>query len=98
MFTLLSNLIYLAFQELVSLRVGCLIACSRGSHHLLSKLSSCNQVISFLNCCFSLFPWCPNDFVISFYYCPKYINSIKKRENKRKSRSKRHLFVSTMEN
>jgi hypothetical protein len=31
----------------MSLRVGCLTACSRGSNHLVSELGSINQVISF---------------------------------------------------
>ena len=31
--TLLSNLIYLVFWELVSLHVDCVTTCSRGSHH-----------------------------------------------------------------
>jgi hypothetical protein len=37
---------------------------------------------------------------ISFYYCPKYISSIKKEKQKKekKSRSKRRLLVSAVEN
>jgi hypothetical protein len=54
--TLVSNLIFLAFQELVSLRVGCVTTWSRGSHHLVSELGSINQVISFWNFHFLLFP------------------------------------------
>jgi hypothetical protein len=51
-----SNLIYLAFWELVSLCVGCLTACSSGLHHLVLELGSINQVISFyfLYFCFNL--------------------------------------------
>jgi len=40
----LSNLIYLAFRELVSLDVGCLTACSRGSHHLVSESGFITQL------------------------------------------------------
>jgi len=54
--TLLSNLIYLAFRELVSLRVGCVTMWSRGSHHSVSELGSINQVISFWNFRFLLIP------------------------------------------
>ena len=54
--TLVSNLIFLAFRELVSLRVGCVTTWSRGSHHLVSELGSINQVISFWNFRFLLFP------------------------------------------
>jgi hypothetical protein len=53
--TLLSNLIYLAFRELVSLCVGCLTACLRDLHHLVSKLDSINQVISFYFLFFCLY-------------------------------------------
>jgi hypothetical protein len=42
-----SNLIYLAFRELMSLCVGCVITWSRGSHHSVSKFGSINQVVSF---------------------------------------------------
>jgi hypothetical protein len=36
--------------------VGCVTTWSRGSHHLVSELASINQVISFWNFCFLLFP------------------------------------------
>ena len=54
--TLPSNLIYLAFRELVSLHVGCVTMWSWGSHHLVSELGSINQVISFWNFRFLFFP------------------------------------------
>jgi hypothetical protein len=87
--TLLSNLISLAFRELVSLRVGCVTMWSWGSHHLVSELGSINQVISFWifsflvvsaktslvsNFFFSLILQHIKKIVISFGFCPKYIN------------------------
>jgi hypothetical protein len=52
----LSNLIYLAFRELVSLCVGCVTMWSRGLRHLKLELGSINQVIYFWNFRFLLFP------------------------------------------
>jgi hypothetical protein len=92
------------------LRVGCVTMWSRGLHLLVSELGSINQVLSFWNFCFLLFPQkiplCPissspwfysilKKIVILFGYCPKYISSIKKRK---KNRSKRRLLVSAAEN
>jgi len=45
--TILSNLIYLAFWELMSLRVGCLTACSRGSHQICSLRLLPHNLLSF---------------------------------------------------
>jgi len=89
-------LIYLAFQELVSLHVGCVTTWSRGSHHLVSELGFINQVISLILQHIKK----NKNFFISFYYCPKYISSIKKEKQKKekKSRSKRRLLVSAVEN
>jgi hypothetical protein len=44
--TILSNPIYLAFREL-SLRVGCLTACSRGSHQICSLRHLPHNLLSF---------------------------------------------------
>jgi len=82
----------------MSLRVGCVTTWSWGSHHLVSELGTINQVISFWNFHFLLFPQKNpmsnfffslnlqhiKKFVILFCYCLKYINSIKKQKKKRK--------------
>jgi hypothetical protein len=76
----------------------CLDRITRGSHYLVSELGSINQVISFWNFRFLLFPQKflsvqflllldfaayqknKNKLVISFYYCSKYISSIKNKK------------------
>jgi len=90
-------------RNLMSLRVGCLTACSRGSYHLVLKPNSINKVISCWNFCFLLISqkilsvqflrliefaaYQKIKKIISLCYYPKYISSIKKRE-KRKERKK----------
>ena len=51
--TLLSNLIYLAFRELVSLRVGCVTMWSRGLHQIWQWLSSNLSIIFSSQACFA---------------------------------------------